>query len=422
VTLSVAVVGTGPSGCYAAEGLARKVPGCRIDVIDRRPVPYGLIRAGVAPDHQTTKGASRVLDRLFEKGQAAFLGGVEVGRDVSLDELRALYDAVVVATGPVADRTLACPGADLPGVVGSGAFSRWYNADAADGPDLAHVRDVVVVGNGNVAIDAARVLAKTPAELARSDMAPTAEAAIAAAPVRSITVVGRRGPGETSFSVNELKELAHLVRATPVVDPADLADDGAPISNAAAMDVLRGFPAEAPEGRIPIRFRFRLAPAGFAGEGRAERAAFARMRFSGGAWAPTGEREEIPCDLAVTCIGYACAPGLGLSEEGGRVPNEGGRIADGLYVVGWAKRGPSGTIASNRTDSHEVAARLAAEVAPAGRPGGEGLRALLAQRGVAAVDWEGWKRIDAAEAAAAGPDRVRAKFADPARLLAAARG
>jgi ferredoxin--NADP+ reductase len=414
--LSVAVVGSGPAGCYAAERLARE-PRCRVDVLDRLPTPFGLIRAGVAPDHQGTKAVSRVLERVLERENVAFHGNVEIGRDLTLDELRGLYDAVVIATGAPLDRRLGVPGEDLAGVVGSAAFVGWYNSHPSfsDGPAPVPARalSAVIVGNGNVALDVARVLAKTPAEMERSDIDPEVQAALAAAPLAEIAIVGRRGAGETGFSVNELSELGRLARAEPVVDPAEVAD-GIPAPNAAALEVLRGWAARPPEGgRLSIRFRFGLRPLGFAaGEGtpgRLARALFERR---------DGAVEGIPADLAVTCIGYRSAGCCALAPEDGVLRNEGGRIAEGLYVVGWAKRGPSGTIATNRPDSHAVAERVLAEAAPSGRAGREGLRALLSARGARAVDAAAWKRIGAAEVARAPEGRARRKFTRVEEMLA----
>lgn len=422
VPLSVAVVGSGPAGCYAAERLAREAR-CRVDVLDRLPTPFGLIRAGVAPDHQGTKAVSRVLERVLERENVAFHGNVEVGRDLTLDELRGLYDAVVIATGAPLDRRLGVPGEDIAGVVGSAAFVGWYNSHPSFSdvppPVPAGACSAVVVGNGNVALDVARVLAKTPAEMGRSDIDPEVQAALAAAPLAEIAIVGRRGAGETGFSVNELSELGRLARAEPVVDPADVAD-GIPAPNAAALEVLRGWAARPPEGRpLRIRFRFGLRPAGFAeGEGTEGRGTLGRLAHALFE-RRDGAVEAIPADLAVTCIGYRSAGCCALAPEDGILRNEGGRIADGLYVVGWAKRGPSGTIATNRPDSHAVAERVLAEAAPSGGAGREGLRALLAARGARAVDAAGWKRIGAAEVARAPEGRARRKFARIEEMLAA---
>jgi ferredoxin--NADP+ reductase len=414
LTLEVAVVGSGPAGCYLAERLVRAAPGCRIDIIDRLPTPYGLVRAGVAPDHQGTKAITRVFDRVLTRDGVAFWGNVEIGRDVALAELRDFYDAVVIATGAPRDRRLDVPGEALPGIVRSGEFVGWLNRHPdhfGASFDLAGVRSAVVIGNGNVALDVVRLLAKTPAELAHSDIAPEIEQALGAMTLETINIVGRRGPGDAGFSPQELGELGELARARPIVEVADLpAPEGA--RNAAVIAHLRAFAEPSvPAKPLAIRFHFHASPAGFAGTGRVELACFTR---------PDGRELDLPADLVVTCIGYQAVPCCALGPEGGVFVNTAGRIETGLYVVGWAKRGPSGTIATNRAESHDVAQRLVAEVAPAGRPGGEALAARLAERGVRRIDYADWLRIDAAERARAAPGRPRWKFADRAGLLASA--
>ncbi len=401
--LRVAVVGSGPSGCYAAEALLKQ-PGVAVDIVDRSPMPFGLVRAGVAPDHQTTKAVARVLERTLGRPGARFFGHVEVGRDVSLDLLRRLYDAVVLAVGAPLDRRLGVPGEDLPGVVGSGALVGWYNSAAAVPaalPDLAAVRHVLVVGAGNVAIDVVRLLAKTEPELTGSDLADAVGRRLAAAPIETITVLARRGPADVAFTPVELAELGTLARVGIEVEPFPVPDGAAP-----AVPVLAGFAgrsrADAP---VSLRFRFQAQVERFEGGGRLERAVLT-----------TGI--AIPADLAVTCIGYGSVGCPGADPVGGRIPNDEGWVGERLYVVGWAKRGPSGTIATNRAEAQAVAARLLREVRP-GRAAGD-LADLLAARGVTAVDLAGWKRIDAAEVARARPGRVRAKILDPAEAVAIA--
>ncbi len=409
--LQVAIIGSGPAGCYLAERLVREAPGCRIDLIDRLPTPFGLVRAGVAPDHQSTKAITRVFDRVLTRDGVAFWGNVAVGREVTLDELRQLYDAVVLATGAPADRRLGVSGEDLPGVIGSGTFVGWYNdhPDHAEAvPELGHVRSAVVIGNGNVAIDVARILAKTPSELGQSDMAPGIEHALAAAPLHEIHIVGRRGPAEAGFSPKELGELGELARAHPVVRAADLAAaDTAP--NPAVIAILQGFASRPVEAKaVAIHFHFHAKPASFCGADRVEAARFTRS---------DGTELVLPADLVVPCIGYRAVACDASTPAGGVFTNENGRIEPGLYVVGWAKRGPSGTIATNRAEAHEVAQRLAVETAPTDRSGREGLARLLEQRRARPIDYAGWLRIDAAERARARPGRPREKFADLTALL-----
>jgi NADPH-dependent glutamate synthase beta subunit-like oxidoreductase len=410
--LHIAIVGSGPAGCYLAERLVREAPGSRIDIIDRLPTPYGLVRAGVAPDHQSTKAIARIFDRVLTRNGVAFWGNVEIGRDVTLDELRGLYDAVVIATGAPRDRHLGVAGEDLPGVVPSGRFVGWLNRhpDHADASfDLAAVRSAVVIGNGNVALDVVRLLAKTPAELAQSDIAPAVERALAAMPLETIHIVGRRGPAEAGFSPHELGELGALARAQPIVDAADLpAADAAP--DKPVIAILADF-ASRPAAAKPltIRFHFHAGPSRFAGTQRVEAAHFIR---------PDGGETILAADLVVTCIGYRAASCCTLAPEDGVFANAGGLIAPGLYVVGWAKRGPSGTIATNRAEAHDVAQRLLAEIVPDGRVGAAGLAALLCERGTRRIDYAAWLHIDAAERGRAQPGRPREKFPDLAALLA----
>jgi ferredoxin--NADP+ reductase len=378
--LTVAIIGSGPAGCYAAEQLARLAPAAEIDVIDRLPTPYGLVRAGVAPDHQGTKSS---------------------------------------------DRRLGIPGEELPGVHGSGAFTRWINGhpdDADRAVDLDRVRSAVVIGHGNVAIDVARVLAKSREEMARSDLAPFIEAAIARAPLAEIHLVGRRGAAEASFTAVEIDEMGRLARAHPVVASSDL-PPAAGAGNAAVLEILHRF-AALPDAGKPLRlpFHFHLKPLRFEGATRLERVVLERQRLDGGAYVSTGKTVAIPADLAVTCIGYQCRDCGGLVLESGIFRNDAGRVAPGLYVVGWAKRGPTGTIPTNRGESHAVAERLVAEVTPDGRAGRAGLLTLLRERGAEPVNLAGWQKLSAAEKARAAPGRAREKLRSLSELLAAARG
>lgn len=431
---SIAIVGSGPAGCYAAEALLRKSPEACIDILDRLPTPFGLVRFGVAPDHQGTKAIQRQFDKLLQRPNLRFLGNVELGRDVRLGELRELYDSVVLATGASLDRRLGIPGEDLPGVYGSGAFVGWYNGHP-DQVDLAPQLDgpsVAVIGNGNVAIDVARVLAKTPAEMAASDICAHAALAIGRAPVTDIWLIGRRGAAEASWTPAELAELGRLERAAPAVDMADIPETiEEPDPRLARLreknlEILRGF-AALPQGDKPVRLRFlfHAAPVAVLGDGRVSGLRLQRMRSENGRPATTGETFEIAAQTVVTAIGYRCAAcdGAALDEERGIVRNEDGRVAPGLWVVGWAKRGPSGTIPTNRADSFAVAERILAELAGMSdaKSGPAGLDALLTARGVASVDYDGWRRIESAEAARARPGAPREKLVAREELLSAAR-
>lgn len=419
---SIAVVGAGPSGFYAVDALTRARPDARIDIIDRLPVPFGLARYGVAPDHQGTKGVTRQFDRLLAKPGVRFLGGVELGRDVSLAELCGLFDAVLIATGCGRDRALGIPGEDLDGVMGSMRFVDWFNAhpDAVDlSATIADARHVAVIGNGNVAIDVARVLAKTPDEMAKSDIDPRAASAIAAMPLETVTLYGRRGPAEASFTINELHEMGRLARAVALVDAVDVAKAAAPDSDPTPerlrkqknIEAFRSFTTNAPAAKpVALAFRFHRAPRTLSGEnGRV-----VGINFTDGSYTPA--------DLVITCIGYDAVLPDGLPADRGRVANDDGRVTGlpGVYVVGWARRGPSGTIPTNRADSFAVADRLIADLAPSAKPGPGGLDALLQARGTAIIDATGWQRIDKAESeAGAREGRPRVKLATWQALRAA---
>ena len=384
MTHRVAIVGAGPSGFYAADGLLRTRPDLRIDLIDRLPTPFGLVRAGVAPDHQGTKAIVRQFERLLAQPDVRFAGNVEIGRDLSWEELQAGYDAVIVATGMTIDRRLGVPGEELPFVWGSWKFVAWLNGhpDFRQGPDLSAVKKVAVIGNGNVALDVARVLAKSADEMAKSDIVPEAGAAIAAAPLTDIYLIGRRGPEQASFTGNELAEMGRLSRAVAVADPAALAVE-APASDptperlrkAKNLEILKGFARNVP-GSKPITVHFVFNQ-------------------------PTAAINPGDFDLVVTCIGYG-----GVEFPRG----------EGIFPVGWAKRGPSGTIPTNRADSHAVAQQVIAWLKERDPKSGPDPMPL-------SVDLAGWHRIDKAEGAAgAKQGRPRVKLTNWKALLDTAEG
>lgn len=405
----IAIIGSGPAACYLAEQLLRAAKDSRIDLIERLPTPFGLVRYGIAPDHQGTKGIARLLGRALADERVRFFGHVEVGAAVSLAELRQLYDAVVLATGAPLGRRLGVPGEDLPGVFGSDAFVGWYNSvPDHTAIDPGTVRSVAVIGNGNVAVDVVRVLAKAGAELDGSDLPPRVTSWLAQQPLRTIHMIGRRGPEHAKFTQAELSELGKLERTRPVVvDPAQLERARAAGSNP-VLDTLAGFVQDARELPIQLQFHFGLRPAGFTGTDRLEALQLERQ---------DGTVVELPAELAVTCIGYQVAAYSGLEPEGGRFANDGGRIDAGLYVIGWAGRGPSGTIPTNRADAKQLAARMAAEVQDQGRTAE--LPQLLAARDVRSVDYAAWQRLDGAEKARAPEGRCRYKFETTAEMLAA---
>ncbi len=426
--LHVAVIGSGPAGYYTAEALAKLFgDAARVDIIDRLPAPYGLIRSGVAPDHQSIKAVARRYEATATGNTVRFMGNVTVGRDVSIPELQALYDAVVLATGAPADKPLGVPGDDLPGVIGSAAFVGWYNGhpDFADlAPPLAG-KEVVIVGAGNVALDVARILAKTRDEFAESDIAGHALDRLDTHAIRRVTILARRGPHQIAMTPKELGELAHLSRAAPVVDAADLpapeTDAGLEPGLRKSVALLRQFAAPSPLKPITIAFDFFAAPVAVEGDGRVERVVVERTRLTDGGVEMTGECYALPASLVISCIGYRTPPipGVPYDAKLGRFANVDGRIASGLYAVGWARRGPTGTIGTNRPDGYAIAELIAADTADSGKLGREGLDALLATRGVDVVTFRDWQRIEAAEVARAREGAPREKFTRVADMLAA---
>ena len=420
-----AVVGSGPAGFYTAEALEKAYgEKARIDILDRYPVPYGLIRSGVAPDHQSLKAVSKRYDKVAESAGVDFIGNVSVGNDVSVAELLELYDAVVLAIGAQHDRKLGIPGEELAGVVGSGEFVGWYNGhpEFADlDPPLGGTH-AAVIGNGNVALDCARILSKTRTEFEGSDIVGHALDALDVSAIRTVTILGRRGPHQIAMTPKELGELGHLEAASPVVDLADFppveADDALEPGQRKSINILREFAATPADVAKPKRmvFDFFAKPLRIEGDGKAEKILVERTQLDEkGAARGTGETYEVPASLIITAIGYSTPPleGVAYDERGTKFTNENGRIAERLYAVGWARRGPTGTIGTNRPDGYEVADQIATAMPPgseSGKPGAEALKRLLEDRGVMPTDYDDWRRIEETEAANARPGSPREKF------------
>jgi ferredoxin--NADP+ reductase len=429
----VAVIGSGPAGFYTAEATLKAFgDGVCVDLIDRLPVPYGLIRFGVAPDHQSIKAVSRRYEQVALSPHVRFVGNVRVGGDISIPELQSLYDAVVIATGAPDDRSLDIPGSDLAGVIGSAAFVGWYNGhpEFTDlDPPLAGP-GAVVVGNGNVALDVARILSKTRVEFQGSDIAAHALDALERAKIARVTLLGRRGPHQIAMTPKELGELGHLERAQPHVDLADFPELGADALLEPGMRKsvahLREFAAASLSGKpVTIDFDFFAMPVAVEGDGRAERVIVERTRLDAELRSvPTGETYAVPASLVVSCIGYKTPPIEGVPYEHGRgrFANSDGRILPGLYCVGWARRGPTGTIGTNRPDGYAVVDLIAADTGDdSGKAGPDGLDALLAGRGVDVVTFNDWQKIEAAETARARDGSPREKFVSIDEMIAASR-
>lgn len=433
----VAIIGSGPAGYYTAEAVQKQLgQGVRVDIIDRLPVPFGLIRTGVAPDHQSIKAVSRRYEAVNLTDNVRFIGNLNIGTDVGIDELMAIYDAVVLATGAPNDRPLDIPGADLPGVVGSAAFVGWYNGHpdhAGLNPPL-NVAHALVIGNGNVALDVARILSKTPEELSGSDIVRHARDALADSHLRTIRLLGRRGPHQIAMTPKELSELGHLERAAPRVDPTDFPplDDDALLEPGMRKSVghLRAFAANPVAKPVTIEFDFFAMPIAIEGADRAERVIVERTRLDADLRSVgTGETYAVPAGLVVACIGYQTPPIPGVPYEHGRgrFANQDGMILPGLYCVGWARRGPSGTIGTNKPDGAAIAERIVAETgghdaAPSGKTGREALDAIIAARKLDIVTFRDWQNIDSAEIAAARDGAPREKLTAVADMLRARAG
>jgi len=440
--LRVAVVGSGPAGFYVAAPLL--AAGARVDLIERLPVPWGLVRFGVAPDHPEIKAVSRVFEKTAAAPGFRFFGNVDVGKTISPGELGMLYDAVVYTVGAQTDRRLGIPGEDLPGSWPATAFVAWYNGH----PDFQGLEfdlsseRALVIGNGNVAVDVARMLSLTAGELSPTDTTEAAVRAICGSRLREIVMLGRRGPAQAAFTNPELKELGELEGADVVVEPSDLELD--PESEAALadargtarrnVDLLREYAAREPAGKPrKLILRFLVSPVEIRGDGKVEEVEVVRNMLvddgRGGLRAvPTGERETIPCGLVLRSVGYrgVALPGVPFDEGRGVIPNADGRVlgADGgpiggMYCAGWIKRGPSGVIGTNKKDAAETAAHLL-EDAEAGllEPGEGDLGELLETRGLPYVDYAGWQAIDRHEQSLGAPHgRPRTKLASWDELL-----
>jgi ferredoxin--NADP+ reductase len=444
--LRVAIVGAGPSGFYAAEALFKSGQVVRVDMIERLPAPFGLVRYGVAPDHPKLKEAIPVYDRIARGSGFCFLGNVTVGRDVSVEELRAVYHAVVFTCGAESDRRLGVPGEDLPGSYTATEFVGWYNGhpDHRDREFDLDQEVAVIIGQGNVAADVCRILAKTVDELKHTDITEYALEALSRSRVREIHVIGRRGPAQAKFTAKELRELGELEDADPVVDPAELElnpeslaefEDRRGAGAKKNLEILRGFAARTPTGRSrQMYFRFLLSPLEIQGEGHVERVVFERNRLTGAPFEQsargTGERVELGAGLIFRSIGYKGVPipGLPFDQRQGIFPTLDGRIVDpagraipGLYAAGWIKRGPTGIIGTNKPDSVATVASILADLPSldsASKPGGEGLTGLLATRGARVVCYEDWLAIDQAEVSrGALKEKPREKFSTVADML-----
>ena len=452
--LRVAVVGSGPAGFYACEHILKHeaTTTAEVDLFDRLPTPYGLVRGGVAPDHPKIKSVTRVYDKTAARDGFRFFGNVKLGEDISAADLERHYHAILYTFGAETDRHLGIPGEDLPGSHAATAFVGWYNAH----PDYAEQQfdltceRAVVIGNGNVATDVARMLALTEDELRETDTADHAIDVLAQNQIREIVVLGRRGPAQAAFTNPELRELGEMKDADIVVDPVELDElsraflesEAADITTRKNVEILTEFAQRPLEGKPKkIILRFLRSPVELQGEGKLEKVIVGRNELveKDGALRPqdTGEREELECGLLLRSVGYTGLPidGVPFDEKRGTILNRGGRVLDspdgghrlGHYASGWIKRGPSGVIGTNKKCAQETVDALFEDVESGSlgepdAPESATVEELLRERGVDFVSFPGWQAIDAAETARGeSQGRPRVKFVRVEEMLEAAR-
>lgn len=439
--MRVAIIGSGPAGFYAAEALLRRKDATvDVDMFDRLPTPYGLVRGGVAPDHQKIKSVARVFASTASRPTFRFLGNVQLGRDVTVEDLRRHYHQIVYATGNETDRRLGIPGEGMPRCTPATVFVGWYNGhpDYRNATFDLSVPRVAVVGNGNVAVDVARVLLRTPAELERTDVAAYALEALRESRVREVFMLGRRGPAQAAFSPAEVQELGELQEADPVVDPADLAglEEGEGGEN---VRILRGFAERTQHpGARKLHFRFLVSPtevvadaAGAVAGLLLERNRLEKRPDGTVAARGTGRIERLDVGMVLPAVGYAAdrIPGVPYDEKARVVANEDGRVVDperrtavpNEYVVGWARSGPKGLIGEHKKASAQVVAHMIADGAGLDArplPPREAIDALLRERGVRFVSFDDWRRLDEVEVArGARRGAPRDKLVDVASML-----
>jgi ferredoxin--NADP+ reductase len=449
--IRIAVIGSGPAGFYAAGHLLKESDGhFEVDMLERLPTPWGLVRSGVAPDHPKIKSVTRIYEKTAAHPRFRYFGNVTFGEHVGREDLLAHYHAIVYATGSPSDRPLGIPGEDLPGSHAATEFVGWYNGHPENADleiDLLSAERALVIGNGNVALDVARMLVLAPSELAPTDTADHALEVLADSKVREVVVVGRRGPAQASFTNPELLELGELSDADVIVDPAEL-DRALAIADPEAetdatrrrnVAILRDYASRAPKGHAKrIVLRFLLSPTELVRNenGRVGAVELVHNELvpasGGGLRAQAGEeRETIPAGLVFRAIGYRGIPlpGVPFDERTGVIPNEGGRILDpttgepvaGEYVVGWIKRGPSGVIGTNKKDAQETVDAMLADLLTGGdrtaaahtpqAPDAAAVESLLRERQPDLVTYDGWTEIDRYERALGEPaGRPRVKL------------
>jgi len=451
--LRVAIVGAGPAGFYSAEHILKDGDlHAQVDLFDRLPTPFGLVRGGVAPDHPKIKSVIRVYEKTAARDGFRFFGNVKVGHDIEVGDLERLYHAIVYTVGCESDRRLGIPGEELAGSHAATAFVGWYNAHpdyAEEKFDLSCER-AVVIGNGNVAMDVARMLALTDNELRQTDTADHAIEALDRSQIREIVVLGRRGPAQAAFTNPEIKELGELEGADVIVDPAEveldpasrafIESDEADKTSRVNVEILDEFAQREPAGKGKrIALRFLRSPVEIVGDGKVEKIVIGRNELTdeGGTLRPrdSGDREELDCGLVLRSVGYTGIPieGVPFDERRGLILNEGGRVLDshdaghrvGHYTAGWIKRGPSGVIGTNKKCAQETVVHLLADAGSGVLLDPESadpaaVDDLLRERGIRFVSFDDWKAIDQAEVGRGEPHgRPRVKFVRVEEMLEA---
>jgi ferredoxin--NADP+ reductase len=410
-TYRVAIVGAGPAGYFTAQALNNSANEERkflIDMFDRLPTPWGLVRSGVAPDHPKIRTVTKVFEKIASESNYRYFGNIELGRDIHISDLEKIYDVVVLATGTSLGKKLGIPGEDLPGCISAADFVPWYNGH----PDYVSVNPplqgkyAIVIGAGNVAMDCGRILALVPHELNGTDIADHALEVFHDSSIRDVTIVGRRGPEHAAFTSPELRELPKLSETDVYIKGEQIADAidrvGSRLENEkdlrANLEVMREIAQSEHRGNDrKLSLAFLLTPLEVLGDGRVERVKFAINTVVEDVVTKSADVIELPCDLLITAIGYEGAEIPGIANERGRIANNEGKIREGVYVVGWAKRGPSGVIGTNKSDSSEVVKRIIAELADAPKGGMDIFGHLDGEK---IVTHEGWSAINVAEISA----------------------
>lgn len=429
----IAIVGSGPAGCFIAELLSRKIEDCRIDIIERLPSLFGLVRAGVAPDHQGTKNVTRQFERTLEKDNIRVLANIALGEQISYDELKSCYDLVILATGASEDRQLGIPGEQASGVYGSGHFVGWYNGhpDSHQNPPLLEGPAVAIIGHGNVALDIARLLAKTPDERADTDICTPAMTQLDNSAITDIYLIGRGTPEQSRFTPPELAELKSLSRAIPVITDTEIPDtpsgtlDPREIrARQMNLDLFKAFAAKGTDseyapGTVKIHLLFNRTPIEIIEEGGRIHA----LRLATSAEAAPPET-VLPVNTLIRAIGYRSReiPTVPFDRAQGRIRHQDGLIEPGVYTTGWCRRGPNGVIPTNRADALEICKRILADIDSGtllpGKPGQTAMDQLILQKQLKVVSYPDWQRLDLAEQARANGSKPREKFLSSEDMLA----